>query len=227
MKKNILRILALILVYVALSVGAYFLLKAMRLNSVNKIRDFVGGFGAWSYVVFFIFQVVVSTFICIIPFEDELLTVSALVLFGPIKGFVIASINMFITSVIQFLLGRYLCKDLLVKLLGDEAIQKYEKHMMVKGEIILPILYTIPLFPHDSLCILAGTSKMKLWYFSIITLIMRTLEIAIVCFFGSGIIDFGLLTVADWILILNVLIIDIYLIFKLKNYIENKINKTE
>lgn len=227
MKKNVFKIIALISIYVALSLGVYFLLRAIGLTSVDKIRDFVSKFGAWSYVVFFVFQVVVSTFICIIPFEDELLTLSALVLFGPIKGFLIGALNMFVTSSLQFVIGRYFCKSIVEKFLGAQTMQKYQNYLSIKGEIMLPILYAIPLFPHDSLCILAGMSKMKYLYFAPITLVMRSIEIASLCFLGSGLIDFGALTAFDWIMAINVLIIDVYLILKLHKYIENRVNKSK
>jgi len=223
MKKNILKIVAMILIYITISIGVYFLLKMFNLDSVGKIRDFVVNAGAWSYIVFFVFQVVVSTFICIIPFEDELLTLSAFVLFGPLKGFLIASFNMFITSTLQFLLGRYLCKSLITKMLGEQSMQKYQNYLSVKGEIMLPVLYAIPLFPHDSLCILAGMSKMKYWYFGLVTLVMRSIEIAALCFLGSGLIDFSALSIFDWIVAINILIIDVYLLLKLQKYIENKL----
>lgn len=224
MKKSVFKIIGLLLIYVAISIGIYFILKSFGLTSVNKIRDFVNLAGAWGYIIFFLLQVIVSTFVCIIPFEDELLIAVAVVLFGPIKGFLIGSFNMFVTSTLQFIIGRYFCKSLIVKIMGDESINKYENYLKVKGEIMLPILYAVPLFPHDCLCLLSGMSKMRYWYFAIVTLIMRSLEIAYVCFFGSGIIDFGALTIMDWIIIANVLIVDIYLIFKLQKYIENKIN---
>ena len=226
MKKNILKIITLVLIYVALSLGVYFLLRVLGLTSVDKIRDFVSGFGAWSYVVFFVFQVAVSTFVCIIPFEDELLTLSALVLFGPVKGFLIGALNMFVTSSLQFVIGRYFCKSIVEKFLGEQSVQKYQNYLQVKGELMLPILYAIPLFPHDSLCILAGLSRMKYWYFAPITLVMRSIEIASLCFLGSGIIDFGALTIFDWIVAANILIIDAYLLLRLHKYIENKVNKS-
>ena len=225
MKKNILKIVGVVLIYIAISVGVYFILKACGLGSVNKIRDLISSTGVWGYAVFFLFQLIVSTFVCVIPFEDELLVASAVVLFGPIKGFFVGAFNMFVTSVLQFVIGRYFCKGLIAKLIGVENVEKYQNYLKIKGEIMLPVLYAIPLFPHDSLCILAGMSKMKFWYFVPITLIMRSIEIAEVCFFGSGIIDFGALSVMDWIVAVNVVIIDIYLIFKLQKYIDNRINK--
>lgn len=222
---KILKILILIIVYVAISIGVYFILRACGLGTVKQIRDFVSKTDVWGYVVFFVFQLIVSTFICIIPFEDELLTASAIVLFGPLKGFFVASFNMFATSCLQFVVGRYFCKGLIVKLLGEEAINKYQNYLKVKGEIMLPILYAIPLFPHDSLCILSGMSKIRFWYFAIVTLFMRSIEIASICFLGSGLIDFSALRIIDWIMIINLIIADVYLILKLQKYIENKINK--
>ena len=105
-------------------------------------------------------------------------------------------------------------------------MQKYQNYLSVKGEIMLPILYAIPLFPHDTLCILAGLSKMKYWYFAPITLVMRSIEIASLCFLGSGIIDFGALTTFDWLVAINVLIIDVYLLLKLHKYVDAKVKRT-
>ena len=225
MKKSIFKVLLLVLCYGLTCVLLYKILQVNGLTDINKIRDCVSNAGCWGYIIFFFTQIIVSTFICILPFEDELLTGIAVILFGSIKGFFIASVNMFITSILQFLMGRYLCAGLIKRLLGDKSIEKYENYLKVKGEIMLPILYLIPLLPHDSLCVLAGMTKMKFWYFSIVTLILRSIEIASICFLTSGIINFSSFEVHDWIFAINIILIDIYLIFKLKKYIENKTNK--
>lgn len=227
MKRYIFKIAVLFLVYILVSVGVFLILKFNGLTSVNKIRNLIDGFGIWSYIIFFVFQVVISTFICIIPFEDEFLVASAVLLFGPIKGFVLSVINMFVTSSLQFVIGRCFCKSMVVKLIGGDAIDKYQNYLKVKGEIMLPILYAIPLFPHDSLCILAGMSKMKYWYFAPVTLFMRSIEIVCVCFLGSGLIDFSSFTIMDWIIAINLLLIDIYMVLKFQKYIDNKINKKQ
>ncbi len=227
MKNKILKILLLILIYVAMSVVIYFILKYFGLLNVNNIRNLIQKYGLWSYLIYFIFQISISTFICIIPFEDEILTASAILLFGPLKGFFVASFNMFATSSIQFFIGRKFCKSLVEKIIGEDSIKKYQNYLSIKGEIMLPILYAIPLFPHDSLCILAGLSKMKYWYFAPITLFMRSIEIACICFLGCGLIDFSSLTILDWIIIANLLIIDAYLILKLHKFVDNKLNSRQ
>ena len=224
LKKKILSIIGLILVYVLISLSVYGLLRCFGLTSVDKIRAFVSKTGAWSYLVYFVFQVAVSTFICILPFEDELLTASAIILFGVNKGFLVSAFNMFVTSSLQFVMGRCFCKKVVAKIVGEDSISKYENYLSVKGEIMLPILYAIPLFPHDTLCVLAGMSKMKYWYFAPITFIMRSIEIVCVCFLGSGIIDFSMFGVIDWVIVANLLIIDVYLILKLQKFVENNIN---
>ena len=225
MKTKVIKILILIVAYVAVSVGVYLVLKACGLGTVDEIRNFVARSKGWSYVVFFVFQVVVSTFICVIPFEDELLTGVAIVLFGPLKGFLVASFNMFVTSCVQYIIGRYFCKSLVAKIIGGNSVEKYQKTFKVKGMILLPALYLIPLFPHDSLCVLSGLAKMKFWYFAIVTLIMRSIEIASLCFLGSGLIDFGAFEIIDWIIVANLVIVDAYLLIKLQRFVESKISK--
>ena len=225
MKTKVIKILILIVAYVAVSVGVYLVLKACGLGTVDEIRNFVARSKGWSYIVFFVFQVVVSTFICVIPFEDELLTGVAIVLFGPLKGFLVASFNMFVTSCVQYIIGRYFCKSLVAKIIGGNSVEKYQKTFKVKGMILLPALYLIPLFPHDSLCVLSGLAKMKFWYFAIVTLIMRSIEIASLCFLGSGLIDFGAFEIIDWIIVANLVIVDAYLLIKLQRFVESKISK--
>lgn len=227
MKKTIIKIILLTILYILISCGLYLILKLCGLDSVGKIRDLVSKFKGWSYVAFFVFQVLTSTFICIIPFEDEVLTATALILFGPVKGFLIGAFNMFVTSSIQFFIGRKFCRRIVIKFIGEDSLIKYENYMMVKGEVMLPILYCIPLLPHDSLCILAGMSKMKYWYFAIVTAILRSVEIASICFLGSGLIDYSAFTIADWIMAINLLIVDVFLILKFEKYIERKVNKKD
>lgn len=223
MKKNVLKIILLTIIYISISLIIYCILEVVGLTSVSKVRDLMSGLGAWGYLTFFLFQVTFSTFICIIPFEDEVLTTLAIVLFGSIKGGGIAILNMFVTSSLQFVLGRTLARTTISKLLGKDSLIKYEKALQIKGEILLPILYLIPLLPHDSLCILSGMSKMRYWFFAPVTLIMRSLEIVSICFIGSGLIDFGAFVTFDWLVILNLLIVDGYLLYKLTKYLESKI----
>jgi uncharacterized membrane protein YdjX (TVP38/TMEM64 family) len=225
MKMRVCKVLILIIAYIAISIVVYLCLRACGLGTVDQIRDFVCRSGTWSYVVFFAFQVIFSTFICIIPFEDELLTGVAIVLFGPLKGFLIASFNMFVTSCMQYAIGRYFCKSIIAKVVGGDSVEKYQKKFKIKGMVLLPALYLIPLFPHDSLCILSGISKMRFWYFAIVTLIMRSIEIASLCFLGSGLINFANFELFDWIVVFNFVVVDIYLLIKLQKFVENKIEK--
>lgn len=222
---NKIKIVILVICYVVISIVVYLILKACGLGTVGQIRDFISMCGNWSYVAFFLFQVIVSTFICVIPFEDELLTGVAIVLFGPVKGFLIASFNMFVTSCVQYVIGRYFCKGLLIKIIGGDGVERYQETFKIKGMVLLPVLYLVPLFPHDSLCILSGLAKLKFWYFAVVTLIMRSVEIASLCFLGSGLIDFASFETIDWIIIINLIIIDVYLLIKLQKYIDNRIGK--
>ena len=69
---------------------------------------------------------------------------------------------------------------------------------------------------------------MKYWYFALVSAIMRSIEIACICFLGSGLIDYAAFSIADWIIVANIIIIDIVMLCKLQKFIENRIeNRVE
>ena len=81
-------------------------------------------------------------------------------------------------------------------------------------------MFLFPIFPDDALCMVAGMTKMKFWYFAIIVAIFRTIGIASICFLGSGFINWAALSIIDWFVLINVCVFDIVLIFKYQHKIE-------
>ena len=84
-------------------------------------------------------------------------------------------------------------------------------------------MFLFPVFPDDALCMAAGMTKMRYWYFAIIVLIFRSIGIATICFLGSSIIKWAELSIIDWFVLINAVIIDIYAVFKISGKIEAKI----
>ena len=68
---------------------------------------------------------------------------------------------------------------------------------------------------------------MKLGYFVIVTALMRSLEIVSICFLGGGLINWASLSVFDWLVLINLLVIDIYLLTKLQKVMEKRLDKTK
>ena len=123
----------------------------------------------------------------------------------------------------MFLIGNTLGEKVAGKLVGKETLQKAQDLIDTKSKIFLPLMFLFPVFPDDALCMAAGMTKMRYWYFAIIVLIFRSIGIATICFLGSSIIKWAELSIIDWFVLINAVIIDIYAVFKISGKIEAKI----
>lgn len=218
--KNWLKLILVFVIFALISVIIYFICRACGLTDMQKIQEIIEKSGKWGIIVFFIIELFATTLFCFVPILDTAMVILGCVLFGPKIGFVISFIVLFVSSSILFFLGDKFGEKLAVKLIGKEELEKAQNLVDNKSKLLLPIVFVIPCLPDDALCIAAGMTKMKYWYFAIMTLIFRGLDVLIVCFVGS--INWGVLTLTDWLIIANLAIVDIYLLFKLERWLENR-----
>ena len=66
MKKWI-KILILVLVLTAFSVGIYFTLRALGVTDIEGLREIIAKCGTWGWVVFILLFTICSTLLCMIP----------------------------------------------------------------------------------------------------------------------------------------------------------------
>lgn len=223
--KTKIKILITLLIMASISVGAFFLLKSLGVTSVDKLRKIISSCGAWSWVVFIILFILCANLLCFIPGLSATFIAVSILLFGAWQGFIISTISVFLSSSLMFWLGDTLGERAAIKIVGKESLEKAQKLLDVKSKILLPLMFLFPVFPDDAICLVAGMTKMKYWYFAIVALIFRTIGIATICFLGGGIIDWSTLTWVDWFCLINICIYDICLIFYLSNKLEKKILK--
>ena len=219
MKKWI-KICLILLIIAALSVGIYFGLRTCGVTDVESLRSIISSCGAWGWIVYILLFTLCSTLLCFIPGTSATFIGVSIVLFGALYGFFISAISVFLASTIMFILGNTLGEKVAVKLVGKKSLEKAQSLLDVKSKMLLPLMFLFPIFPDDALCMVAGMTKMKLWYFAIIVAIFRTIGIASICFLGSGFIDWAALNLIDWFVLINVCIFDIFLIFKYQDKIE-------
>lgn len=210
----------ILLLLVAASVGIYLILRSCGITDVNQLRDLIASCGAWGWIVFIALFTLSTTLLCFVPGISMTFITVSIILFGAMKGFLISSIAIFIASTIMFWIGNTVGERAAVKLVGKDSLEKAQNLIDVKSKLLLPLMLLFPVFPDDALCMVAGMTKMKYWYFAIIALICRTVGIATICFLGSGFIDWAALSLVDWFVLINVVVFDIVLIFKYQNKIE-------
>jgi len=234
--KKIILLIAIFLFVALISCGIYFLFKELNITNIKSLRSFISKYGVLSPIVFIVCQILISTLIFVVPFEDELWVSLSILLFGAKEGFVYSTISILLISAILYFFGNKLGVKLVSKFIDEKTLNDMQEKLKVKGGMSLPFIYLIPFIPHDALCVGAGMIKMNFWYFLLVTTLLRPLEILAICFLGGELIDWKSLSKFDWLVIVNLIVVDLFLMKKLalkmeeiiskkKNKIENKIEK--
>ncbi|MEJ2656327.1 MAG: VTT domain-containing protein, partial [Desulfobacterales bacterium] len=136
----------------------------------DQIRAFVASFGRGAPIIFIIIQILQVVFA---PIPGEATGFIGGFLFGAAKGFVYSTIGLTVGSFINFSIGRFLGRRYVRKLIPEAKLDRLDKMVRRQGAIVLFILFVIPGFPKDYLCLFLGLSTMPLKIFLIIVGIGR------------------------------------------------------
>lgn len=134
----------------------------------EQFKEFIGIFGPWAPVVFITAQILQVLFA---PIPGEATGFIGGYLFGVVNGFVFSSIGLSVGSWINFMVGRFLGKHYVRKLIPDKHLIRFDTFVKRQGVIVLFILFLIPGFPKDYLSLFLGLSVLPLKVF----LVMATL----------------------------------------------------
>lgn len=183
MKKQIIKWVILASTLILVGIGAYFLLRVFGLTNIETLRQVAnnGILGAVIYILLQVFQVI------FIPINTTMFTIPAIIIFGPLKAFIISWIGCALGSITMFIIARFWGVKVLKWLVGEEKATKYA-NLLKKGKYLLPIFLTIPIFPDDIICASAGLGKLNFWYFTIVVIITRAIDTACTCFVGSELV---------------------------------------
>lgn len=142
-----------------------------QFTSIDDVESFIAGYGHLSglvYIVFQIFQVVIS----VIP--GEVFQVAAGYLFGPFWGVVYAIIGCILGEAVAFGLARILGQDFVRLFMSEDQFKRYQERLNSnKAYTLCFILYLIPGIPKDILCYVAGASEIKFLPFLLISMVAR------------------------------------------------------
>lgn len=181
-----------------------------KIDDVTDLKNTIKSYGIWSRLFFFALQFLQVTFI---PLPSALTTLAGTIVFGPFQAFVISVIAIFFGSLLAFFLGKKFGKPLVKWIVGDDFERLEEK--LSKGKYMFFLMLLFPLFPDDTLCLLAGASNMTYRFFINCVLIARPISIFCLCFVGSGsLIPFSSWGIPVWIVML--LCLAVLMIFSIK-----------
>ena len=100
---------------------------------------------------------------CLVMFPRPLITLAAVIAFGPWLGFLYSLTGICFSSAVTWYMGRHMRRDTVRRLAGpklDRMVEVLKKH----GLLAMTLLRLVPLAPFAVESIVAGAIRMKLWH---------------------------------------------------------------
>lgn len=221
LKKKIFRTVFIVLVFCGvLTLGYYILIWTgiwENVNSVEKVKNLILGFGFYGRLVFVTLQFLQVT---ILPIPSAITTIAGSIIYGPFQASLLSLAGVLLGSFFAFLLGRTFGKKIVVFMVGKETCEKWRQGLS-KAKYSFLVMMLLPFFPDDVLCLVAGMTDMSWDFFAVCQFISRPIGIFVTCYVGSGeLIPYHGWGLAVWAVILLAVGVILFLTTKYKENIE-------
>lgn len=217
------RLVIVTAVLVVLSVVAYF-----TLPDIEILQVFFKDKGVWTIPLFIVVQVLVTSLLCFVPGTSFSFIALAVVVFNkyhPVVIFLIAVTGVTLSSKALYFLGRFGGVAVAYKLVGEEDTHKAQQLINKKAKVFLPLMYMLPVFPDDALCMVAGISRLNVWYHTLIVVVFRGIGAATIVFLGLDFLEYATFRLVDWFVFISVCIFWLILLFFVGHLLDKRINK--
>lgn len=227
-KKKIFRSLFIILLFGGILLLGYFILVWTgvweSINSVEKMKEFILGFGFYGRLAFVILQFLQVTFL---PIPSAVTTIAGSIIYGPFQATLLSLAGILLGSFFAFLLGRTFGKKIVIFMVGSETCDKWRKSLS-QAKYSFLIMMLLPFFPDDVLCLVAGMTDMSWDFFAFCQFVSRPIGILITCYLGSGqLIPYHGWGLIVWAILIGLTIALLILTTKYKDNIEKFILRTQ
>lgn len=148
-------------------------------GSSETLQAYLERTGVWMpvfYVTLQFLQVVV------LPIPSVVSTLAGVAIFEAWRATIYSLLGILLGSFLAFWIGRKLGYRAVRWMLGEETLQKWQKKLKGKDELVLTLMFLLPLFPDDVLCFLAGLSTMSARYYCVMITISRVLAVSATCY---------------------------------------------
>lgn len=173
-RHNAIALAALVSVFVA----AWVLLDVPPLST---LREWADTLGPWFPVVFWLLYILITQF----PIPRTLMTVSAGILFGTVRGILIAITATTVSAVISLLIVRTLLRDWIAPRLTHPAVERVNQRLEQRGWLAILSLRLIAAVPFSVLNYAAALTRVPVVPFAAATLIGSLPGTVLVTIFGD------------------------------------------
>jgi uncharacterized membrane protein YdjX (TVP38/TMEM64 family) len=139
---------------------------ANRKAIAQYIKD-AGPYGPIVFIVLQAMQVVAA------PIPGEATGILGGYLFGTLPGLIYSTIGLTLGSCLGFGLGRWLGLPFVRRFVKQETYHRFDFLTRAGGELVVFLLFLIPGFPKDILCILLGASPLPFGTFFLVSTVGR------------------------------------------------------
>ena len=110
------------------------------------------------------------TLACLIMFPRPLITLAAVLVFGPWLGFTYAMAGIMVAALVTFYAGRLVRRDTVRRLAGRK-LDRLSAAMRARGLLAMTAVRLVPLAPFPVVGLVAGAIRVKLWHYTLGTFI--------------------------------------------------------
>lgn len=140
------------------------------LTERERFKTYVNSFGASAPLVFMGIQILQ---VILAPIPGELTGVIGGALFGAFKGCLYSSLALTIGSLINFGIGRFMGKRWVRRFIPPHRFDRLDHLVRHQGVLVAFILFLVPGFPKDYLCLFLGISTIPVRVFVLMAAIGR------------------------------------------------------
>lgn len=148
---------------------------------LSTLREWADTLGPWFPVVFWLLYVLITQF----PIPRTLMTVSAGILFGTVRGILIAITATTVSAVISLLIVRTLLRDWIAPRLTHPAVERINRRLEQRGWLAIFSLRLIAAVPFSVLNYAAALTRVPVLPFAAATLIGSLPGTVLVTIFGD------------------------------------------
>ncbi len=147
-----------IAVIIAIAVASFFVVRNI---SLEEIKTWVLGHGAWAAVIYIATFVVLPIFFFPVP----VIVLAGGTIFGLFKGTLYTMIGVLINTPIMYFIGRFLLKDFVHNFVNNHMSEKLRKALQSTNQKVLALVLFIirlsPIFSYNLVNYISGVTEIK------------------------------------------------------------------
>ena len=185
--------------------------------SRENLQAFVDQFDPYGSLVFFIIQ---AAQVVLAPIPGNVTALAGGAIFGLWKGFLVSTGGLLAGSCAAFGIARFYGRPLVERFVRPETVDKYIDTVARNHFVLLLLVFLMPFFPDDALCLIAGISALPFHVFLLLVILGRPPGMFVSSLVGSGI---AVVSWWMWIIIAVVSGVLIYFAYRYKDVLDEKL----